>query len=610
MARANEEVIFEFQKFMDSFDFQWFFGSCLMKPNIQNLNCGSFLRVNLKDILKNAHLLGLTQQKAVRYNEITNQKGRERMSEKVSFQEIVDCFMETKSVQRTAAELNTNTTRVRRVLITEGLWHSSLSDKIGNLHSQGNAAEEIAAQLFLSPKTVQCYLPYTRGSYIDNQQSSDAVKSQSYRERKKNAAQRQVAVVKKQYSKEASNMEIPNGERVFSLHLELDTPELSNEDVFILRKYGKATNGIARDILVSENMNLRALHYAIQRAFGWQNSHLHHFTLPKDALQLLTAEKLPEWSKLCGVYFRFPDAPAEDIYWDSDYTGEQSIRTWLRHKYSAPYSYHGDSEHFLIAQWNARQFMNQKVIEMPPYYQQLNKMNQGALSLCEASLEQVRFLFESEPAELLERVRVGDILFPKADTAPSPEKIVALKEEAAKRFESTDFSKLQTSALDDEELHEFFYQYEDLLRKVDVSPLPITSQLKYEYDYGDGWEVTITCTDVFFSLADWNDPAFNGFVVMPVTEKSVMERQTIVDRQGHPVQGELRDLVASVIAKCRPVCTWLSGLNVMDDVGGVFGYCDFLQTIHGSDEEEKHSMLLWAKSMGWNGRMSKPSNIL
>ena len=164
--------------------------------------------------------------------------------------------------------------------------------------------------------------------------------------------------------------------------------------------------------------------------------------------------------------------------------------------------------------------------------------------------------------------------------------------------------------MDDEELHEFFYQYEDLLRKVDVSPLPITSQLKYEYDYGDGWEVTITCTDVFFSLADWNDPAFNGFVVMPVTEKSVMERQTIVDRQGHPVQGELRDLVASVIAKCRPVCTWLSGLNVMDDVGGVFGYCDFLQTIHGSDEEEKHSMLLWAKSMGWNGRMSKPSNIL
>ena len=42
-------------------------------------------------------------------------------------------------------------------------------------------------------------------------------------------------------------------------------------------KYGES---ISRDILVPFNLPLHNLHYVINQAFGFTNSHLHEFTLP------------------------------------------------------------------------------------------------------------------------------------------------------------------------------------------------------------------------------------------------------------------------------------------------------------------------------------------
>lgn len=55
------------------------------------------------------------------------------------------------------------------------------------------------------------------------------------------------------------------------------------------------------------------------------------------------------------------------------------------------------------------------------------------------------------------------------------------------------------------------------------------------------------------------------------------------------------------------------GLNVMDDVGGLYGFQDFLRTINSKnpdDAEEKEDLKSWAKGMGWTGRKVKAENIL
>ena len=60
----------------------------------------------------------------------------------------------------------------------------------------------------------------------------------------------------------------------YVLKLELNT---KYADMDVLRKYGNMKDGISRTFVVPVDMPLHNLHYAIQRAFGWQNSHLHHY---------------------------------------------------------------------------------------------------------------------------------------------------------------------------------------------------------------------------------------------------------------------------------------------------------------------------------------------
>lgn len=68
-------------------------------------------------------------------------------------------------------------------------------------------------------------------------------------------------------------------------------------------------------------MTLHALHYAVQRCFGWSNRHLHHFELGEDALHGLVRQRFMDYVMFCGLYFRFPYGAAvmEDIYWNDDY---------------------------------------------------------------------------------------------------------------------------------------------------------------------------------------------------------------------------------------------------------------------------------------------------
>ena len=57
-------------------------------------------------------------------------------------------------------------------------------------------------------------------------------------------------------------------------------------------------------------------------------------------------------------------------------------------------------------------------------------------------------------------------------------------------------------------------------------------------------------------------------------------------------------------------CICKDGLNVLDDVGGMWGYRDFLVTIHEGSEEEQDEMREWARYLGWTGRNVSPKNML
>ncbi|OJF94710.1 hypothetical protein AX762_07410 [Alkalibacterium sp. 20] len=74
---------------------------------------------------------------------------------------------------------------------------------------------------------------------------------------------------------------------------------------------------------------------------------------------------------------------------------------------------------------------------------------------------------------------------------------------------------------------------------------------------------------------------------------------------------ELEEASETVMAKHKPVCLARDGLSVMDDVGGLSGFANFLRAIYeGEDKEEAADYRSWAKSMGWKQTKVMPRKVL
>lgn len=551
----------------------------------------------------------------------------------ILYQKIIDGYLETESIQRTAKELHVSEVKVRRVLITEKIWSSRTSLAVQHYHEQGMTAARIASVLNTTEKAVQQYLPYTRGIYNKEQRSADAVNSEEYRRRirivRAKTLKKSISIAKEEGREEMSGMsgtedmerkgtemggtaiegaamegkekesQCPVG--VMRLHLELishDQLELNEngegnerkesaamkqyrlleeeEEQRVLHTYGRVKYGdrITRDIAVPEDMPLYALHYMIQRAFGWENSHLHSFRLPEAVFSGLTENSAQNWLDLVGVLFRSPLMGEEDLFWADDYE-KGSFRNWLKRKYTGPYLSLNHGEGIVQCRQDVYAILN----EFP--------------EVRTASLTDIFAYYEQDPKQLLERLSIGDLLAGKAEKngtgiSDTYKKFMTIEKKA-------DIESILESGLDEP----------------DVQPWIscCTDTLLYEYDYGDGWLVRITAPGSCADLVE----------------------------QGRITVQELTRAFSTVEETYCPVCLAADGLPVLDDVGGIDGYIRFLRGINkeketlfwnekgiaeGWSQEEyldaipdnwdydQEGTREWARSLGWTGRMSRPEKLL
>ena len=98
------------------------------------------------------------------------------------YQAIIDSYLETGSVLKTSRTLSVSEVKVRRVLLTEGLWSSRTSLQVQHYYNQNMTASQIARLLHTTEKAVQQYMPYERGMYNKEDRTADAQHSAIYRE--------------------------------------------------------------------------------------------------------------------------------------------------------------------------------------------------------------------------------------------------------------------------------------------------------------------------------------------------------------------------------------------------------------------------------------------
>lgn len=532
------------------------------------------------------------------------------------YEQIVSERNNGKSIAEIAKLLHTTQVRVQRVLITEGLWTSKRTRQIAEMRMQGMTISEIAELLGKDEKTIQTFLPYSRGQY-GRGETAESVKSKDYRNRMQTAAANMIKDETEMQSlldsKKKSVLHDYNAylekssDRALKLQRDSFLSEISiyrvrfelcegffygassdmgleKEEREELLRYSKAENGIFREVLIPGDMNLHALHYLIQSLFGWQNSHLHHFSISQDAFAQMTEGRFDKWTELCGKLFRFSTDDMEDLYWDDDYEPGISVKSWLKSKYKVPY------------------------------------VQKAYADSLEGNLEGIADFKKRFPD-----IPMGILL----DDLNSR---VVFKE---------DYNTL----LEGLTLHEL---------------LPVFKDLYYLYDYGDDWCVHIAMIDKYDrkTSADLQTSVAGGWFVPDIMnekdglskyryfiddgenniqkelEKQAAEKGApkkeyattaagevydisglfdALDNRQHfecEVEEELRVQLAVVDVKRMPVCTKVDGLNVMDDVGGISGLLDFYRIINGEDPDEKAEMREWARGLGWTGRMSKPEKMV
>ncbi|MCK9330893.1 MAG: plasmid pRiA4b ORF-3 family protein [Candidatus Cloacimonetes bacterium] len=364
---------------------------------------------------------------------------------------VIEKFGDNDSIEKTAKECGVSTVKVRKILITSSLWSSPTSDEVGQLYASGCSISRIAQALKMDETAVAAYTPYDRGLYLGDKRSPDAKRSALYRTRIEEARKKQIA------RKQASNsMKMIHWDsKPFEVHLEFNFEFVNANEERILKEYGKSSTGksFTRDVLVPGDITLYAFHYVIQRLFGWQNSHLRKFSIPRERFLELTGNNMKGYNSLCGILFRFPDEDFEDQYWNDDYQECESINSWFRRKYTGPYYYGGEGEYYQFQQAAAASFKKF-------YVKNIEKENDGkpyGKLMIDEDLN--CFINTGDMNDLLTRLPLASVLAEQETHLGDASEWIAKIDMSNASFPSV---------------------------------AAVTDVLDYDYDYGDGWSVRIT----------------------------------------------------------------------------------------------------------------------
>lgn len=397
----------------------------------------------------------------------------------------------------------------------------------------------------------------------------------------------------------SENHQIPTA--VYELHFELvdycgESLEFNEDERNVLAKYAKMQNGFTRDVLVPSTMSLASMHYMIQRLYGWQNGHLHDFQLDGSLFKEITNQNLvDEWLELCGVLFRFPNEDMEDQYCNDNYNGLINFKSWLKQKYSGKEMALCVSDTYVENKRHVNEF---KEVRKVRSFLQTNNIDQLMRSVdlggqCNSLREFlcVKDIF-LEPTikwqyfEWKKAMKEANTCF-KADSTTLLQYLTELKTLRAKveeLWENLDITP-QHQQSDWEEFVEcqqkltwLEKECRNMISYYEPTVIPFAQNILYSYDYGDGWCVRITCTKIY--------------------EPKISESSNTENR------------ILSVATTRKPVCISADGICLLDNVGGIHGFIDMLQTLHGKDVEEATDVREWAKEQGWTGRAVKPSSLI
>lgn len=105
--------------------------------------------------------------------------------QKQLLEEIVDEYDHSGSINKTAKALGLSNMKVRKALITAGVYGNETSEDVKRYLEAGKSIDEIAVKLCITPSAVYGYIPYKITAYNLTDRTVNAERTARYRERVK-----------------------------------------------------------------------------------------------------------------------------------------------------------------------------------------------------------------------------------------------------------------------------------------------------------------------------------------------------------------------------------------------------------------------------------------
>ncbi len=98
---------------------------------------------------------------------------------------VKESYVECQSINQVAKEFSMTPLKVRKILITEGVFHSEVTELIQKLSEEGKNMQDIMRITGLGRASLNSYLPYSKNIYNMTELSVDAKRVKKFRLRKR-----------------------------------------------------------------------------------------------------------------------------------------------------------------------------------------------------------------------------------------------------------------------------------------------------------------------------------------------------------------------------------------------------------------------------------------
>lgn len=360
----------------------------------------------------------------------------------------------------------------------------------------------------------------------------------------------------------------------------LDRYLLSKANLQALQTFADAQEGLYRLILVPSRLDLRALHYVIQRAFGFRNQYDHEFVLSSKLFRLYGGDSYEHYCPLAGLLYRYPTNLKGDEGWDRSILDKQMDQwSYFRNHYRLNKRNMMIGETFIYAQSlmeadEITPFYGATSIpwfipwsQIGPVYQLLERLTlQELLTLSPQTLssKEIEKWKEKINLEVL-RIKTNWKNLPKitrqrllksADTLAYKRDQISLAQQEYKLGK-----KSLQEVLDLEKQASSRKEWPEMLYSAFLNPqvVPFTNHLYYRYDINDqnksGWCFEISLIDELMVYPDQRVISRFG---LPVKE---LYSQSALEQEKHEYPTILKASGANPMESARDLNTWIQFLK-------------------------------------------------